>query len=131
MSEKRNYKIEQGSAVKASIISIPLGLALFFLLLSVASVIVSKSNIDFEKLKYFIYICLPITSFVSSCVGALLNKQLKGFIIGLIISFIVTFIIFCVIVVMNSVNVTGSFMICAVLSALVGVPGGIIGANLK
>lgn len=131
MSEKRKIKLEKGSALQSLLISIPVGLGLFLLILSVASVIVSGSNIAIENLKYFIYISLPVTSVITSVLSAVLNKQIKGMIAGLLASFCVVFIIACVIIFANTFQTAGSFLICAVLSVLIGLPGGIVGANLK
>ena len=131
MSEKRKIKTKQGSGLLKIITGVGVGLLVFLFLLSVSAVVFSKSNLDFENLKYFIFVALPL----GACIGAFYNgfhcKEIKGMISGVLTSFLIAIVAACLLLIANAGMLTGAAIVLLLLTAAVGCPAGIVGANLR
>lgn len=131
MSEKRKVTLKKGRGLPAILISTVIGLVLFCIILSVFSIIIANSNMDLVNLKYCLLIASLFSSFIAAMISAYKNRQMKGLIVGLLTSFFFTIFIMLVLLVINGFAVTSFTYSMMLLSVAVGIPAGIIGANLK
>ncbi len=131
MSKER--KIKQGSdhSVRNVIKSAAIGFLMFALLSSICAVIIANSNMDLSNIKYLFVIALLLVSFSSSVLSAYSSRHIKGLIVGLLTSFLLTFIVMLIVVILNAGQITGIGYALFLSAVLIGIPGGIIGANLK
>lgn len=86
---------------------------------------------DLKNIKYFFIIALLIPSFIASLIAAYTNRSMKGLVVGILTSFLLTFVVMLITVIINAAQITGIGYALFVFSVIVGLPGGIIGANLK
>ena len=131
MSKERKIKSNSDRGFRKIMIATAIGLVIFFIFSAASAMIIMKSNVELQNIKYFFVIALLVAVFVASAIAAYTNRNTKGMIIGLLTSFLVTFIIMLIVVIINSAQITGLGYVLFAFSAIIGIPAGIIGANLK
>lgn len=128
---KRKKRTQQGSVARKMIAGIGVGLALFLFFVCIAALILSLTNIQFDYLKYILYIILPFSVLCASVLNGYRCTDLKGIVVGILTGVITVIILTAVIVAVNKAKIDPSCIFIFPLSAVIGIPGGILGANLR
>ncbi len=131
LTVKNNRAKEQGSVIKCLLLSILIGCVVFLILLSIAAIAVTFSNVGLEQLKYLLYIILPLSVFASALFNGYKTRQLKGILSGIISAALTVLLLGGVILIANRANIDTSSLFIFPLSMIIGIPAGILGANLR
>ncbi len=131
MSKERKIKSKSDRSVRKIITSAIIGFLLFLILSAISAAIIANSNMDLNNIKYFFIIALLISSFSASLIAAYTNRNMKGLIVGLLTSFLLTFVVMLITVIANAAQIATIGYALFILSVIIGIPGGIIGANLN
>lgn len=128
---KTKSRKEQGSSLQTILFSVTIGCLFFLIFLAIGAIVVSNTNLDLSYLKYILYIAFPFCVLISSMFSGYKAKNMKGILSGLLSGTITVVILLAVILAVNAGNVDIKTIFIFPLSIIVGLPGGILGANLR
>ncbi len=131
MSKERKIKAGSDRSIRNILKSTFIGLFLFAFFSCICAVIIANSNMELNNIKYLFIISLLLASFATAVIAAFSNRNMKGLIVGLLTSFMLTFVIMLCTVIINAACISGIGYSLFLSSVIIGIPGGIIGANLK
>ncbi len=131
MSKDKKIKANADHEIRKILFATAIGIVVFFSLSAVAAIIIMRSNVEIQNAKYLFIIALLVSVFIASSVAAYTNRHMKGLIVGFLTSFSITFIIMLIVVIINSGQIAGIGYALFAFSLIIGIPAGIIGANLK
>lgn len=116
--------------IKNYLFSIFIFYFVLFLLLLISSLIFAYTNIDDRYITTFNYVCIILSSFLSSFFLCKKIKK-KGILHGILINILCIFILFGISCYLNkSFNITNTLGFYILISAICGSFGGILGVNV-
>lgn len=113
------------------VLSVFAGLLFFFTALIICALLLTKRDFSLEKLPIFLYILIPLSGFISSLAAGLAMREMKGLFAGLLSAALSCLILLLVLLLTNRMQLAAGHIFIFPLAILAGIPGGIIGANLR
>ncbi len=131
MFKRKNSMNKKKRGFTYIIIGCIVGISVLAITLAVSSLIITKSNIDLSNLKYLCLLSLILAAISSSVFSAYKIRSMKGFVTGLLSSLIVSLLFLLSAIIINGGSVSTFTLLMTIAAVIAGLPGGIIGANLK